>query len=43
VTCEHFNYEIRAGEESDVYYELRLKEYRPFGAKTINFASPPSN
>ena len=33
VTCENFNYDTRAGEEKDVYFELDLQEYRPFGAK----------
>lgn len=35
VTCEKFQHEIRACEEEDVYYELELKEYRPFGAKKV--------
>ena len=32
VICEAFNYDMKAGEEQDVYYELSLKEYRPYGA-----------
>lgn len=35
VTCEYFNYDTRAGEEKDVYYELSLQEYRPYGAKYL--------
>lgn len=36
VTCENFNYEIRAGEEEDYYYELQLLEYRKYEAKELN-------
>lgn len=36
VTCESFNHWINAGEESDIYFELNLKEYRPYGAKKLN-------
>ena len=36
VTCERFYHEKRAGEEDDVYYELDLKEYRPYGAKRVS-------
>lgn len=35
VTCENFNYTIRAGEENDIYFELELREYREYGAKTL--------
>lgn len=35
VTCERFDYEIRAGEEADVYFSLDLQEYRPHQAKKI--------
>lgn len=35
VLCEDFDYDVRAGEEDDVYYKLSLIEYRPYGAKTI--------
>jgi hypothetical protein len=35
VTCDGFNYDLRAGEEDDVYYELQLKEYPKYGAKVI--------
>lgn len=35
VTCEAFNYDVRAGEEDDTYYELSLKEYRDYGAQVI--------
>ena len=38
VTCEHFSPEIRAGEEEDAYFELQLKEYRPYGARRLNVA-----
>ena len=36
VTCEHFNHWVNAGEEKDVYFQLDLKEYRPYGAKKLN-------
>lgn len=35
VTCEAFNHWVNGGEESDPYFELQLKEYRPYGAKFI--------
>lgn len=36
VTCENFRHWINAGEENDVYFELKMKEYRPYGAKKLN-------
>lgn len=36
VTCESFWYETRAGEEEDVYFELSMQEYRPYGARRLN-------
>lgn len=36
VTCENFRHWINAGEEKDIYFELQLKEYRPYGAKKLN-------
>ena len=36
VTCEGFTHWINGGEEEDIYYELQLKEYRPYGAKKLN-------
>lgn len=36
VTCESFNYEIKAGEEEDYYYEMQLLEYRHYEAKELN-------
>lgn len=39
VTCERFSYDMRAGEEKDIYFELDLKEYRPYGAKLLNPAT----
>jgi len=42
VTCEAFDYDIRAGEESDVYYDLKLLEYRPHGARTVAFEIAPA-
>lgn len=36
VTCENFNYEMKAGEEGDYYYELQLLEYRHYEAKELN-------
>ena len=41
VTCEHFHSDVRAGEEADIYYELRLQEYRPHGARTAEHEGPP--
>lgn len=35
VTCESFNYEIRAGEEKDIYFTLQMREYRKYGAKRL--------
>lgn len=35
VICESFSYDTRAGEEKDVYFDLRLTEYRPYKAKKI--------
>lgn len=42
VTCEHFSHWINAGEESDIYYELRLREYRSYGAKKLNVITDKS-
>lgn len=39
VTCNNLEYSIRAGEEDDIYFKLDLIEYRPYGAKRINFQS----
>ncbi len=36
VTCENFNYEIVAGEETDYYYEVELQEYRNYGAEKVD-------
>ena len=36
VTCESFKHWINAGEEDDVYLELELQEYRPYGAKKLH-------
>ena len=36
VTCEDFKHWINAGEEKDVYFELQLQEYRPYGARKLN-------
>lgn len=38
VVCESFDYESRAGEESDFYFNLSLKEYRPYGAQMLGIA-----
>ena len=32
---ESFSPEIKAGEEDDIYYSLEIKEYKPYGVKTI--------
>lgn len=36
VTCENFKHWTNAGEEKDIYFELSLQEYRPYGAKKLN-------
>lgn len=36
VTCESFRHWINAGEEKDIYFELELQEYRPYGAKRVS-------
>lgn len=36
VTCESFRHWINAGEEKDIYFELQLQEFRPYGAKKLN-------
>lgn len=36
VTCESFKHWIKAGEEEDIYFELSMQEYRPYGAKKLN-------
>ena len=36
VTCESFKHWINAGEEKDIYFELQLKEFRPYGARKLN-------
>lgn len=33
---EEFIYDNKAGEEDDIYYTLSVKEYVPYGAKTVN-------
>lgn len=43
VTCENFEYEIRAGEENDVYFTLELQEYRKFGARRLGDTSTMLN
>lgn len=35
VSIENFEYEERAGEEGECYYELELKEYREYSAKKV--------
>ena len=36
VTCANFEYEVRAGEDGDYYYNLELLEWRDYGAKVLN-------
>ena len=36
VTCENFNYEVKAGEDGDYYYDLELLEWRDYGARVLN-------
>lgn len=33
---ENFDYDHKAGEEDDVYYELSIKEYVPYGVTTVD-------
>lgn len=33
MVIDDFSYDIRAGEEEDIYYTMSLTEYRPYGAK----------
>lgn len=39
VVCDSFDYESRAGEESDFYFNLKLVEYRPYGAQLLGVAA----
>ena len=32
---ESFDYEHKAGEEEDIYYDLKIKEYKPYGVKKV--------
>lgn len=32
---ESFDWIYKAGEEDDIYYELKIKEYKPYGVKTV--------
>lgn len=32
---EEFDWTYKAGEESDIYFSLKIKQYRPYGVKTI--------
>lgn len=41
-TCESFKHWINAGEEKDIYFELSLKEYRPYGAMKLGAVSNPT-
>lgn len=36
VLIQQFNYNSKAGEEDDVYYSLQFKEFRAYGAETID-------
>ena len=33
---DKFNYDHKAGEEDDIYYNLSIKEYRAYGVKTVD-------
>lgn len=35
VTCESFEYEVKAGEDGDYYYNIELLEWRDYGAKLL--------
>ena len=32
---ENFTYDSKAGEEEDIYYSLKIKQYKPYGAKIV--------
>lgn len=40
VIVENFTTTRKAGEEDDIYFNLEMKEYRPYGAKVITIAEP---
>lgn len=40
VTCEELSHWINAGEDKDIYFELKIKEYRPHSARKLT--SKPS-
>lgn len=42
ITCESFKHWINAGEEKDIYFELQLQEYKPYGAKKLNVVTNKS-
>ena len=33
---DQLNYDSKAGEEEDIYYNLNITEYIPYGAKYVN-------
>ena len=35
VICENLEYDVKAGEEDDIYFKIELLEFRPYGAKII--------
>ena len=32
---DNFDWKYKAGEESDIYYDLKIKEYKPYGVKIV--------
>lgn len=32
---EEFSYDHKAGEEDDIYYDLKIKEYKPYGVRKV--------
>lgn len=36
VTCDNFEYSTKAGEEKDIYFNLSMKEYKPYGARLLS-------
>lgn len=40
---EDFDWNYKAGEETDIYYNLKLKQYKPYGAKIIQIKKTTTN
>lgn len=40
---DSFDYEHKAGEEDDIYYDLKIKEYKPYGVKKVKIENKTSS